>query len=337
MRLLKRHIILATGWVTIFSLVAAVLCAQQENDSVEIDSLYQQNFQAHFRDYQLANEYQHKADSLSAIFSNNEALRKVSQQITADILSKERPLNRNDSNQLAVIVEIHKQWSAREPKAPLAKAVKKNRQQYENIRQASLQIEAKEKAGIEKAFKNLKELYPKTIFPDVYFVMGRMNAGGIAQENRVIIGYELSSVIGQASILPLIVHETIHTLQNHPITESNLLSQCIIEGAADFVSELAIGNNGQFNHHNDAFGLPNEQALWRQFKKDMDNKSFGNWLYGGQVMKGSPEHMGYWLGYQIVKAYFLKKNDTQAAVAEILNITDFSQFLKNSGYAEKFK
>lgn len=219
----------------------------------------------------------------------------------------------------------------------LAKKVKKSWEAYEKVRVNSLNIKENHKEKIQQAFIRLKKYYPKTIFPDVYFVFGRMNAGGIATDNSVIIGYEISAVIGDQSIASLVTHEAIHVNQKYEIDQATLLSQTVMEGAADFLSDFAMNEKSEFNHHNDPYGLSNEKALWEQFKKDMENKSFGKWLYGGSVLKGSPEHMGYWMGYQIVKAYFIKSTNKREAIQEILNIGDFEEFLEESGYAKRFQ
>ena len=46
--------------------------------------------------------------------------------------------------------------------------------------------------------------------------------------------------------------------------------------------------------------------------------------------------MGYWIGYEIVKAYFDKAEDKKQAVAEILQLEDYDAFLDKSGYLEEY-
>jgi uncharacterized protein YjaZ len=76
--------------------------------------------------------------------------------------------------------------------------------------------------------------------------------------------------------------------------------------------------------------------LWREFESKMNSKEYKGWLYGPSV-PGRPNDLGYWMGYKIAKAYFDKASDKKQAVKEILNIKDFKQFLKESGYADKWK
>ena len=63
-------------------------------------------------------------------------------------------------------------------------------------------------------------------------------------------------------------------------------------------------------------------------------KDFSGWLYSSQ--EGRPNDLGYWMGYQITKAYFEKKSNKIEAVRDIMTIKDFKGFLDESGYAEKF-
>ncbi|MBL7851112.1 MAG: hypothetical protein JNN04_09435 [Cyclobacteriaceae bacterium] len=68
----------------------------------------------------------------------------------------------------------------------------------------------------------------------------------------------------------------------------------------------------------------------------MNKKDYSGWLYGGN-QKGRPQDLGYWMGYQITKAYFDRMPDKKQAVSDILNIRNASQFLEASGYADRFK
>ena len=45
-----------------------------------------------------------------------------------------------------------------------------------------------------------------------------------------------------------------------------------------------------------------------------------------------PGDLGYYLGYKIVKTYYNNSKDKKRAIYDILNITDFDLFLKQSQY-----
>lgn len=48
--------------------------------------------------------------------------------------------------------------------------------------------------------------------------------------------------------------------------------------------------------------------------------------------KSRPKDLGYWMGYKITKAYYDKMENKERAIDDILNITDFGEFLQKSGY-----
>ena len=68
----------------------------------------------------------------------------------------------------------------------------------------------------------------------------------------------------------------------------------------------------------------------------MYTDNFQDWLYGTSGKDERPNDLGYWIGYEIVKAYFDKKEDKKLAVHNILNIDDFDIFMKESGYLDPF-
>lgn len=75
--------------------------------------------------------------------------------------------------------------------------------------------------------------------------------------------------------------------------------------------------------------------LWLEFKARMFEKDFEGWLYSSQ--EGRPNDLGYWMGYQITKAYYDHAADKAAAIQDILNIRSEKKFLEQSGYEAKFK
>jgi hypothetical protein len=48
--------------------------------------------------------------------------------------------------------------------------------------------------------------------------------------------------------------------------------------------------------------------------------------------KSRPKDLGYWIGYKIIKSYYMKTKNKMDAVKDILNIQDFNQFLIDSEY-----
>jgi hypothetical protein len=229
----------------------------------------------------------------------------------------------------------------------LLEVIQAHPQYYASLRERTPQVATME-PHIRESFSKFKELYPEAHFPDVYFVVGRMNSGGTASDTGLLIGTEMyglcegtpttelgdwhQQVLKCIDGLPHIVtHELIHFEQpSIPADQRSLLSQSIREGSADFISELISGKH--INTHIHEYCLPREAELWAEFKQEMNGSEMGAWLYGGQ-QDGRPADIGYFFGYRIAQAYYDKADDEKTAIRDILLIDDFKKFLAVSGYA----
>lgn len=232
----------------------------------------------------------------------------------------------------------------------LAATVRKRPKYYASIRESTLRIADMEPA-IRASLRAFKDLYPEAVFPDIYFVIGRMTSGGTTSDRGLLIGAEmfgktagmpedeldgwLKSVLSPVDRIPHIVaHELIH-FQQGSAGPNVLLAQSIREGSADFLAELISGRH--INHHVHDWADPREAELWREFQQKMHGEALAGWLYGGaSAADGRPADLGYWMGYKITKAYYDRAEDKREAIREILQVQDFDAFLKKSGYAEKF-
>ena len=223
---------------------------------------------------------------------------------------------------------------------------------YESARASTLRIESMQ-PKIRASFYALKYLYPEAVFPDVYFMIGMLGTGGTASGRALLIGAEmygrtpttpeetlndwLKQVLAPVENVPIIVaHELIHFQQKSPLQQrfGTLLGQSINEGSADFIAELISGGN--INTHLFTYGDPREKQLWEEFKAEMSGKNTGKWLYNGSSIKDRPADLGYYIGYKITESYYKQAADKRLAIKAILEIKDFQQFLKDSGYEKKF-
>ena len=222
----------------------------------------------------------------------------------------------------------------------LAKTVKKDQEYYEFIREGSLGIREAFEEDILTVYEQMIDWYPEAVIPNVYFVIGRKNTGGSISGDGLIMGTEMFGSQGNATgpnaiidyqVIPSIVaHELIHFQQKYPQSET-LLDQTIREGSADFLAYLIQGR--ELKHHLDGWAAPRIGELWKIFQEEKSDKSYQGWLYGGgQVMPDAPRDLGYWLGFYICKAYYLKQEDPKQAVEDILTIQDFEAFLAESGF-----
>jgi len=234
----------------------------------------------------------------------------------------------------------------------LVAAVEAAPKYYARLRVQSAKIE-NYKPQMLASFKKLKEIYADAVFPNVYFLIGRMNAGGTVTFKGLLIGVDMygktddvslaelrgwkkTSVGGIEQIPFIVAHELVHYQQKYGLFdgELNLLGKSLHEGSADFIGELIAGGNIQPHLHE--YGNPREKQLWLEFKKGMNGIDTSNWLYQGDNAKDKPADLGYYVGYKVAESYYNRANDKKQAIKDILDIKDFHQFLKASGYDEKF-
>lgn len=222
----------------------------------------------------------------------------------------------------------------------------KKQQFYAAIRKNTTIVESLKPVMI-SSFVKLKENYPDAYFPDIYFVIGAFTSGGTASDNGLLIG--LDQVVRSSDIplgeltlwernnfqelnkLPnMVAHELIHFNQNGVKRDTTLLCAALIEGMADFLGELISGNTANERLHNWAKGR--EKKIWEDFEKEMYLDRANNWIANAkQETADKPADLGYWVGYQICKAYYDKSPDKKAAIRDMLNIKDSKAFYEKSG------
>jgi hypothetical protein len=218
---------------------------------------------------------------------------------------------------------------------------------YQSIRTTSMKFESLRPEFV-KAAQKLKELYSEAIFPPIYFLMGSLNNVGTPDGYAgMLIGAEhlcktpdadLDSltefdrmvIFDFAQTVPIIVHEYVH-LQQKNKPERTLLEYTIMEGAADFVTYLILGQ--YTNPDVFKFGFANEKRLWEQFEKEMQTEDTDNWLFNSYNSEtGYPGNLGYFIGFRICESYFNQALDKKLAIKQILEIQDFDRFLEESKY-----
>lgn len=178
-------------------------------------------------------------------------------------------------------------------------------------------------------------------------MIGVANSGGTVSDAGLLIGAEMCGLtpttpkeeLGQwlndvlkpiDYIPPIVAHELIHFQQNFSPNKT-LPGRSLKEGTADFLGQLISQQN--FNDHNYYnYGTLHEKVLWNEFKSEMDAERFNKWLFNGSNIKDRPADLGYFIGCKISEAYYKKAEDRKQAVADILNIKDAKEFLRQSGY-----
>lgn len=216
-------------------------------------------------------------------------------------------------------------------------------------------IDSKKIKTINRAFKNLENLYPNNSKGNIYYTIGALKSGGTTHHEDLLLGVERimgdkNTVVSEfenenhqkmflftnPSLLEQVtVHEFIHTFQKDG--EINVLSKAIKEGSCDFIAELAL--NKKFTAHYLDYGFKNYEKVRSDFKAEMLSKKIENWVYNSNAK--NPD-LGYFVGYVISKKYYENSANKKAAIKNIIEL-DFNnedqllQFLAQSDYFEDKK
>jgi len=223
---------------------------------------------------------------------------------------------------------------------------------YATIRNNTLKA-GQLKSTYQKSFVKLKKLYPQAIFPPVYFVIGKLRCAGTASSEGLILGIDQAVMSPSADTTELnnwekanistfenlpntVAHELIHFQQDGMASDTTLLAAAIKEGMSDFIGELISGKSA--NESLLVYGKGRELEIWADFKKEMFLDRASNWIAnGGEGNSDKPSDLGYWVGYQICKAYYNQSKDKKQAIYEMLHIQDYENFLEQSKLDEMFR
>lgn len=200
-------------------------------------------------------------------------------------------------------------------------------------------------------FRNLKQWYEPAIFPNVAFVIGGWSSGGTVTDYGSIMGVDMQAadentpthelnlwqqrnMLSFDQLKHVVAHELIHVQQNNMAGDTTLLCHAVKEGMADFIGELISGKTA--NERLYVWAKGRERQVWEEFKKEMYLDRYYNWIANSnQETAERPSDLGYWVGYQICKAYFDRATDKKKAVHEMLNIRKYRDFLQKSGVEER--
>jgi hypothetical protein len=231
--------------------------------------------------------------------------------------------------------------------ARLCRAMHQRPERYANLAEKLTQIDSM-RDPIDTVLGRVTSMLPEVRWPTftypVYFVVGNGVSGGSAIRGRpgkILIGTELMS--SPAGLPRLVAHEAVHTQQKHPgirkltggpvFLRGTVLRHSVVEGAADFIAELATGDPP--TAANFVYGAEHEATLWPEFERAMHGREYRMWLYNGwnrEELGERPPDLGYFFGYRIVQAYYEQAENKHDALEAIISIRHFSRFLDDSGY-----
>lgn len=77
-----------------------------------------------------------------------------------------------------------------------------------------------------------------------------------------------------------------------------------------------------------------EATYFAEFLREKDGTDISRWLYNqGRTAPGRPGDLGYFIGYRIAQAYYLKATDKAQAIRDLITLRDPAALLVQSGYA----
>lgn len=192
---------------------------------------------------------------------------------------------------------------------------------------------------IQDALSKLADMYGEASFPPVTIAVGRGRPVGIGSAKMGIqIGLEALCAVDffhanlEDRFVYVIAHEFVHAQQSSTLVEREdltVLERSLLEGAAEFVTELMSGDVAYAHLRERVAGK--ETEIETAFQADMDSRDFAKWL-DNTGSYPNPD-LGYWAGYRIVRAYYQHASNKQQAIREILQMTDAHAFLSASGWS----
>ena len=201
---------------------------------------------------------------------------------------------------------------------------------------------------IRDGMRALTALVPEAAFPDVYLLIGVLTSGGTSLSPGLLLGAEMNTAasdsplgelspgrrgtIGTAEALPhIVVHELVHANQDFSGTWT-VLRNVLIEGGADFLSDLALPGRREANYT--TWGRAHDRAVWTRFMAEKDSADYSQWT-GNSSFRADDwtGDLGYYVGAEICRGYYEQAPDKAQAVRDLLAMRDPEAILAASGYA----
>ena len=215
---------------------------------------------------------------------------------------------------------------------------------------------------IKSEIEKIKAIYPELKPAKIYFTIGALLSNGTTLNGNVLIGSELALADTNTNIseLPsnlshlkpffksspiesvvfLNIHEYVHTQQKTTIG-NNLLSQCVLEGVAEFVAVTATGKQSVAPAI--SYGKNNSDSVRDAFSKQMFNAFNGFWLYSNFENQFKTRDLGYYVGYAICEKYYQESKNKKQAIKTMIELNynnekELEKFIDKSLYfVKKFK
>ncbi|MEH6416037.1 DUF2268 domain-containing putative Zn-dependent protease [Pseudomonas sp. CGJS7] len=212
---------------------------------------------------------------------------------------------------------------------------------YEKAKQCLSALPAV-KRRLVATFDKLSSLYPEAKFPPVAIVVGRGRPVGITNPAGVTIGLEALCAADfmnpnlEDRFVHVIAHEYAHIQQSasNDLKENDpnatVLRLALAEGVGELVAELTSGNVGNGRHAEWTRGK--EEQIETAFLRDKDSTDLSKWFFNYKKGSDEPYDLGYWVGYRIAKASYLRATDRKAELKRLIELGDPKAFLAQSGW-----
>jgi len=219
----------------------------------------------------------------------------------------------------------------------LAEAIAARPELYQKAR-ACADVLPKVKGRVDAALERFTALYPQARAPSVTVAVGRGKpvaigspVTGVQVGLEALCATEFMNPDTEGRFVGVLVHEYAHAQQNPLLTEKEkptVLEAALLEGGAEFVTELLVGRPAYV--YFEPLTKGREREIETAFAADLDKTDLSAWFYNSTPEK--PADLGYWTGYRVAKAYYAKAKDKRAALREILTVSDARAFLAASGW-----
>ncbi len=208
-----------------------------------------------------------------------------------------------------------------------------------------LQLEDKALA----ALYELAGLVGSNDIPTIYYLVGRHTSGGTATKAGILLGAEfigtdmkyLDSIrdwVPQFISTPndslwVILHEHVHYIQSNSANQE-VMKVVLNEGAADFLADFIYGPPTKTKAYR-RYGACHEERIRQRFLETMDTDESRLWVGNNSFNYDNDWHadLGYYLGAQIIRAYYQQSEDKTQALADIASLKHAEQIWQDSGYA----
>ncbi|SOD97597.1 gliding motility protein GldB-related protein [Spirosoma fluviale] len=243
-------------------------------------------------------------------------------------------------------LELYREMSGSNAESFL-EVIRKHPKLLQSIRANTLAISTQQEPLL-KGVRKLKNIYPSSVFPELFFCVGKFEVAGNRTADILYIGTELTCLskdsprdeitnpyikksAGNFDDLDVVcLHEIVH-YQQKLVAKTNI-EQALVEGGAEFIAHHLTRKSTMqalFDQMNPAL----EKEIWSEFTPQANKPIDANWFLAlGDEQKKRPGMLGYLIGFRICERYYKKAKDKQAALRNIITLSEPQAILEGTGY-----